>query len=327
MQALTYDRYTDSSGLSVTEQPQPEQGEGQVLIRVHAASLNAYDWHMYKGDPTFMRLMQGLRVKERRTVGSDVAGVVEQVGSGVTELSVGDRVGGSIGRGALAEYAVTDAVNLALLPDAVSYEAGAASAMAAVTALQALRDTGGVGQGSRVLVWGASGGVGHFAVQIARALGAAQVDGVCSGANVPMVTSLGADQVFDYGRFEAGGPQPTGPYDVVIDTVVTAPNKQVKRMLADGGSTVIVGALGGGKVLGPVVGIGKRLVGGKLVGLKARAMLASDAAPDVAIVAGWIADGTVTPVIQQTYPLADAVSALRELEAGHVAGKLVITLA
>lgn len=185
MRALTHTRYGGIDTLELGELPLPEPGPGHIRVRVEAAGLNPFDWHMYRGEPWMMRLSEGMRF-ERRTVGADLAGTVDAIGPGVTEFGVGDRVMGEPGRGALAELAIVRPGGLARIADHVSTEAAAAAPMGA-TALQALRDGGAVSPGSRVLIYGASGGVGHLAVQIARALGAAHVTAVCSGRNAAMV--------------------------------------------------------------------------------------------------------------------------------------------
>lgn len=181
MRALTYDRYTDAAGLRLGEVPMPAVPADRVLVRVVAAGLNPFDWHMYRGEPWFMRLQEGWRVGDPRTVGADLAGIVEAVGADVEGLAPGDRVLGSIGNGALAEYAVASPRALAKLPDPIPLTVGAATPMAGLTALQALRDVGRLAPGERVLVWGASGGVGHLAVQLARVLGTKRRPGPIAG--------------------------------------------------------------------------------------------------------------------------------------------------
>ncbi|WES64539.1 NAD(P)-dependent alcohol dehydrogenase [Microbacter sp. GSS18] len=320
MRAVTHDRYTDAEGLTLGEVPVPEPGADRIRIRVEAAALNPFDWHLYRGEPWIMRLQQGLRVRGPRGVGADVAGVVEAVGEDVDRFRVGDRVFGTIGRGALAEAAVARPAALAAVPDGVSSDDAAAAAMAGVTALQALRDTARLEAGERVLVWGASGGVGHLAVQLARVLGAGSVDAVCSGRNADLVRGLGADEVYDYTTSAA----PVGPYDVVLDTVGTASISRLKGLLAPEGRVVLVGALGGGRLLGPLGGTLRRGIGARLRGVDHRGMLATVRGGDLALLGGWLADGSLVPAVQQTFGLDGAIEALRMLEAGHVAGKLVV---
>ncbi len=320
MRALTYDRYTDASGLEHSDIPVPELPADRVLVRVVAAGLNPFDWHMYRGEPYFMRLQEGFTVRERRTAGADFAGVVEAVGPEVRDFAPGDRVFGDIGNGALAELAVARVTSLAKLPEDISFEVGAATPMAGLTALQALRDAGGLTAGARVLAWGASGGVGHLAVQLARALGASRVDAVCSGRNADMVRALGADTVFDYTADE----RPTGPYDVVVDTVATASVATLKGMVAPGGRVATVGGISRGRVLGPATVAVRRLASAKLQRTDARMVMARVAAADLDLLAALLADGRLRPVVDRVYPFDDAVEAFTALEGGHVRGKLVV---
>lgn len=320
MRAVTHDRYTDADGLTLGDVPEPQPGADRIRIRVEAAALNPFDWHLYRGEPWIMRLQEGVRVRETRGVGADVAGVVDAVGDDVDGFRVGDRVFGTIGRGALAEVALARPAAVVAVPDGVSSAAAAAAAMAGLTALQALRDTAGIQEGERVLVWGASGGVGHLAVQLARLLGAARVDAVCSGRNADMVCGLGADDVYDY----TASALPAGPYDIVLDTVGTASVSQLKTLLAPGGRVVLVGAIGGGRLLGPLGATLRRGIGARLRGVDHRGIMAKVRADDLALLGGWLADGSLVPVVHETPGLARAIEALRRLEAGHVAGKLVV---
>ena len=198
MKAIGYDTYTAASGLQLVDVDVPKPGASEVLVRVDAAALNAFDWHMYGGAPRVMRLQAGLKVKERRFVGADFVGTVEAIGSDVTSVAVGDRVLAETGGGGCAEYAVASVDAVARIADAVTSESAAASVMGALTSLQALRDSAKIQPGESVLVWGASGGVGHLGVQVARALGVGRVDAVCSSRNLEMVASTGADEVFAY---------------------------------------------------------------------------------------------------------------------------------
>jgi NADPH:quinone reductase-like Zn-dependent oxidoreductase len=322
VKALAFDRYTDSAGVTVRELPDPTAGPDQVLVRVAAVGLNAWDWHQYQGKPTIMRLQTGLRVKEPRILGADIAGTVVALGDGVTSLAVGDRVMGEVGLGGAAQLVAAAADALVAIPDSVEFATAAGAPMCGHTALQSLRDAGGLRPGGRVLVWGASGGVGHFAVQVAKALGASWVDAVCSGANTAMVAGLGADATHDYTR----SPQPDGPFDVIIDTVATQSLGALAALLAPGGRIVTVGALGGGSLLGPAGAMVRRTVAGKVRRIDHRMMFAQPRQEDLALLAGWLADGTVRPVIQAVRPLSSAGESLAELEAGHVAGKLVLTV-
>jgi len=321
MKALYYDSYTTVDGLKVGDIPAPPLDPARVMIRVEAASLNAWDWHMYRGQPLFMRASEGLTVKGRRVVCSDVAGTVTEVGDEALGLAVGDRVFGTIGARGAAEFAISKPGALAVIPERVSFADAAASGMAGLTALQGLRDAGGLAVGERVLVWGASGGVGHFAVQMARALGASRVDAVCSGRNAEMVRGIGADAVYDY---TDPGAFPEGPYDVVFDLTVTVPMSRLKTVLAPGARVVVVGSNDKGKWLGAAKGILRRVFGGMTHRVAVKQVLANGDSADLEVIAGWLASGAVKPVIQQVYALEDGVEACRVLEGGHVAGKLVI---
>ncbi|WP_084039134.1 NAD(P)-dependent alcohol dehydrogenase [Demequina sp. NBRC 110053] len=322
MRAVAYHRYGSNEDLRVLDVPTVEPGPGDLLIRVAAAGLNAYDWHQYRGEPLILRASEGWRVREPRILGADLAGTVEAVGTDVTGWATGDRVMAEIGTGACAEWAVASADAVARIPDDVSFESAAATPMAGLTALQALRDTAALVGGEDVLVWGASGGVGHTAVQVARALGARRVAAVCSSRNRELVERLGADRVFAYDEAE----RPDGTYDVVIDTVATAALRDLRALLSQGGRVVTVGAVAGGRLLGPGGPLVRRQIGGRLTGVDHGMMLAKVVQSDLAQLADWLADGSLTPVVQETYPLDRAAQACRVLEDGHVAGKLVIAV-
>lgn len=323
MRAVTFDRYTDSSGLVLRDVDIPPSAEARVLVRIEAAGLNPFDWHMYRGEPWIMRATEGWRVRHVRTVGADIAGVVESVGPQVEGFSPGDRVLGSIGQGGLADFASARASSLTALPGGVSMTDAAAAPMAALTALQALRDAGSLRAGDRVLVWGASGGVGHLAVQIARILGATRVDGVCSAASAPVVQRVGVDAVYDY----ANGPLPDGPYDLVLDTVSTRSVRELKPLLAPGGRIVTVGSVSREKTLGPAATLLTRMIAGRVQRVATKGVLAKTNAADLALIAGWLAGGSLRPVVQETFPLHRFADALALLEAGHVRGKLVVQVA
>ncbi|TBN57222.1 NAD(P)-dependent alcohol dehydrogenase [Glaciihabitans arcticus] len=325
MKAITYDTYGGPEVLVVDDVPTPEPADHQVLIRVRAAALNPYDWHFYRGDPYLARMGgQGLRrPKQKNIIGADVAGDVISVGSAVTTLKPGDAVFGGIGRGACAEFAATSHKNLVLKPASVSYEDAAASPMGALTALYGLRQYGSL-SGKTVLVNGASGGVGHFAVQIARALGASRVVAVCSGVNADWVRDLGADDVIDYTArdFTRMGER----FDVIFDTVGTQPLRALRRALVPGGTFITVGAIGGGKLLGPATFMFGSLIAGAFVREKVAVLMDWTATPDdYVLLAGWLADGTVRSHVDLTYRLEETADAARHLETGHVRGKVVVT--
>ena len=292
-----------------------------MLIRVRAAAVNPVDWHDMTGTPYIARLQTGLRKPKRATIGTDVAGTVEAVGTKVARVRPGDEVfGGALG--SLAEYA-TAADKVASKPANLTFEQAASVPIAALTALQALRDKGKLHSGQTVLINGAAGGVGTFAVQIAKALGA-EVTGVCSTANVDMVTSLGADHVVDYTKddFAAG----TARFDVMLDNVGNRTLSDCRRVLQPKGIYVIVGGPKKGRLLGPAGRMVKAFVVFLFAGQKAAPMLAKINHADLAVLADMLASGTITPVIDRTYPLADTADALRHLEGGHTKGKLVVTI-
>lgn len=322
MRAVTYRRYAGPEQMTLTSVPVPQPGPGQVRIKVGAAALNPYDWHIYRGDPAFARVAFGLFGPGERVLGSDVAGVVDSVGPGVTGLAVGDAVFGGINFGACAEYAIGKVSSLALSPAGVDAVAAAALPMASATALASVRDAR-VAAGSRVLVIGAAGGVGHLTVQIARALGAARVVGVCSGANASFVERLGADRVIDYRteRVEDCGEQ----FDAVIDLVATTPVRRLRRIVAPGGIYAIAGGLAKGGLLGPLRQIALSRLSALASRVTWRSVGARYAAADLEHVAAWVEAGEVTPAIAGVYAFEDVREALTRLEAQHVAGKLVLT--
>lgn len=321
MQAVTFSRYGGPETMRLATVPVPDPGAGQVRIRVAAASINPYDWHLYRGDPYFARLSFGLMSPGEHVVGSDVAGVVDAVGPGVERFAVGDRVFGSIGFGACGQYAVGDVSSLTLCPAGVDLASAAALPMAGITALQGLRALG-VEEGSRVLVIGASGGVGHLAVQIANALGAGRVVGVASAGNAALLRDCGADATIDYRtqRVEDAGEV----FDAVFDTVATTPLSRLKRVIAPGGTYVPIGALGGGRLLGPMSGIFRSRIHATLHRVNWRMVMASITSTDLETLALWAEHGMLRAAIDAEYPLSRTSEALARLEGGHVAGKLLI---
>lgn len=320
MKAITFHTYAGPEQLAVSDVPAPDPGPGELLVRVVAASLNAFDWHQYRGDPLLVRTREGWRVREQRVLGADLAGVVEAVGEGVSEYAPGDRVIAEISRGAFAEYAIVPTALCAKVADSVDLDAAAAVPMAGLTALKAVRDCAKVQPGERVLVWGASGGVGHLTLQIARILGASHVDAVCSARNADMMRGLDANAVFDY----ASTHLPTGPYDVIIDTVSTRSLRQLKPLLSTAGRVATLGGIANGKILGPGRPIIGRMISAKIFGVPHEKVFADINADDLAWLSARLADGSLTPVIQRTFALAETAEACRLLEQGHVAGKLVI---
>lgn len=326
MRALTFDRYGGPEVLTLDDVPEPVPSDEQVLVKVRAAGLNPFDWHLYRGDPWIVRPGQGiLRPKHKSIVGADVAGEVVAVGSSVTTLAVGDRVFGSVGQGALAEFVATKPNRLAIAPTTLDAEHAAALPMGAITALQALRDVAALSEGQTVLVNGSSGGVGHLAVQLARILGASRVDAVCSTPNVDLVSSLGAEIVIDYARddFTRLGTR----YDVILDSVGSQPFRALRRALTPTGAHVIVGSVGGSRLLGPAGYMLRSVVAGKFASQRVLPTLNTSVnTADLALIAGWADAAALKPVVARTFPLAQVREALALLETGRVAGKNIVHL-
>ncbi|WP_436925947.1 NAD(P)-dependent alcohol dehydrogenase [Halosimplex amylolyticum] len=322
MQAVVQDEYgpPDVLKLRAVEPPVPEDDE--VLVRVHAAGANPADSHLMRGDPYFVRLLTGLRAPKNGVPGLDVAGRVEAVGDDVTAFRPGDEVFGEA-TGSFAEYACAAADELALKPDSLTYVEAAAVPIAGVTALQGLRDEGRLEAGQRILINGASGGVGTFAVQIATSRGA-HVAGVCSTRNVDMVRELGADDVFDYTTedFTLSGER----YDVVFDLVGNRSPRALRRALAPGG-TLVLSSGAGGPLIGPLGTQARALLASLFADHRVAVFIASVNGTDLAALSDLIESGDVTPVVDRTYPLAEAAEAIRYLERGHARGKVVVTVA
>lgn len=320
MKAVVRDRY-GVDALEIGEVEGPEVTDDGVLVRVRASSVNKADWYMVAGVPYFGRATSGLRRPRQRVPGVDFAGTVEAVGRDVQHVQPGDEVFG--GRtGAYAEYVcVREAV--VPKPANLTFEEAAAVPTAAITALQGLRDVAGVQPGQRVLVNGASGGVGTFAVQIGKALGA-DVTAVCSTGNVEQASGLGADRVIDYTREDFA--REDGRYDVIFDIAGNRPWRDVSRALTPSGILVLVGAPKGGPVLGPV----RHLVTTRLASLpsgkRAKFFLAKFNRPDMETLRELIDDGKVRPVVERSYRLDEVGDAFRHFGEGHASGKIVLTL-
>ena len=321
MKAIVQEEYGSADVLRFGDVEAPTPGSGQVLLRVGAASAFIGDWHLMTGTPYAIRLASGLRRPKQRVRGQDVAGTVEALGEGVTGLSVGDEVFG-VGLGTFAEYATARVDRLAHKPSNLSFEEAATVPTTGCTALQGIRDFGKVTAGSRVLVIGAAGGVGSFAVQIAKSLGA-HVTGVTSTSTIDLVRSIGADEIIDYTREEIV--DGTRRFDVILDTAGNREASYLRGALTSKGTLVIAGGEGGGKWLG----LG-RVMRAKLlslfVGQKMTNYLARPNAADLLVLKQLIEDGKVKPSIGARYSLSDVPTAIRELGTGHGRGKVVITI-
>ena len=327
MKAVRYHRYGGPDVLELQEVDTPAAGDGELLVRVRAASVNPLDWHFMRGAPYLVRMMAGLsRPKPSASrLGADMAGSVEAVGQDVTGFQPGDEVfGGLEERGTLAEYISVRADAVVLQkPAGLTFEQAAAVPVAAFTALQALRDKGRVQPGQKVLVNGASGGVGTFAVQIAKALGA-EVTGVCSTANVGMVASIGADHVVDYTREDFTRAERR--YDLLIDIAGNRSLAETRRVLAPKGALVVVGGPNKGRWIGPFGRTIRMLLQSPAVSQRMVSFLAHQNRDDLAVLRELLDAGKVTPVIDRAYRLNQVAEAVRYLETGHARGKVVITV-
>lgn len=321
MQAIAQERYGDADRLHLADVARPEIAHNEVLVRVHAAGLDRGTWHLMKGKPYAVRLVMGLRGPKNPVIGLDVAGTVVAVGSAVTRFAEGDEVFG-IAQGSFAEYAAARESKLARKPVNLSWEQAAVVPVSALTALQALTDVGRVEADQQVLIIGASGGVGSYAVQIAKALGA-QVTGVCSTAKLEMVQSLGADHVIDYTQTDfADGEH---HYDLILDIGGNPSLSRLRRALTRTGTAVIVGGEDGGQL----TGMGRQLralVLNPFLRQRLTMVISKEQAGDLERLTDLIEAGDVMPSIDRTYPLHDAPEAMRHLEAGKVRGKVAITI-
>jgi NADPH:quinone reductase-like Zn-dependent oxidoreductase len=326
MRALVYRRYGGPEVLEPTDTETPVAGDGQILVRVKAVGLNPYDLHFLHGDPYIARPQMGTGLRKPRRpmiLGSDVAGVVEAIGPNATGFCVGDEVFGTVWLGGLADLVAVSAGAVAPKPEGLSFEQAAALPMAALTALQGLRDVGGLRSGQRVIVNGAAGGVGSFAVQLAKALGASAVTGVCSAASSELVRSLGADEVIDYGRedFTRLGRR----YDLLFETVGNRSLRSFCRALEPSGTLVLVGA-GGGRVLGPMAQILGAKLQSRFLSPRILTMFVQPKAEDLLFIKHLVEEGKLRPAMDRSYPLAQAADALRHLETRHAHGKVVVAM-
>lgn len=324
MQAITYHRYGTPDVLALEDIPKRTPGDDEVLIAVRAASVNPYDWHFLRGTPRFVRLFMGVGGPRFPGLGADVAGVVESAGAKVTRFKPGDVVFGA-GRGAFAQYACARERHLARMPEGVSFEQAASLPIAGITALQALRDRARVLPEQSVLINGAAGGVGTFAVQIAKILGA-QVTGVCSAHNIGLVQSIGADFTIDYTREDFT--RSLDRYDAIFDLVGNRKLKEMRRVLRAKG--VYVGCGGGGPERGSgelLWGMLRTMLAKPFVSQRLTSVLAKVNTDDLAQLGAWVAEGKLRPVLDRSYALAQTAEAVRYVETCHARGKVTIAVA
>jgi NADPH:quinone reductase-like Zn-dependent oxidoreductase len=319
MNAIVQDRYGSAEVLEARQIEKPRIGDTEVLVRVHAASIHVGDSILMSGSPYLMRMATGLRRPKNQVPGTDIAGTVEAVGASVNGLRPGDEVFGWC-TGAFAEYASASEDHFVLKPATLTFEQAAAVGVSATTALQVLRDDGHIGAGQKVLVNGASGGVGTFAVQIAKAFGA-EVTGVCSTKNVDLVRSIGADHVIDYTKddFRSGGPR----YDFILDNVGDHSMSKTRRALAPNGTLL---SNGGGHAGGKLSRVIRATVASMFVRQQGKPSVKTQNRADLVALRELVEAGKITPVIGGTYPLRDTPTAIGHVAAGHARGTVVITM-
>jgi len=325
VKAIIQDRYGPPlEVLSLQEIDKPViKKDHEVLVRVHTAAVHAGDWLLMSGWPPILRLMFGLRKPRKKTPGFDLAGYVEEVGSKVTEFQPGDEVFGTC-KGSCAEYVVTSVNRLAPKPANLALDQAAAIAVSGITALRGMRDAAKVRPGQKVLITGASGGVGTFAVQIAKSLGA-EVTGVCSTPNVDLVRSIGADHVIDYTQedFTQGAEK----YDIILDNAGKHSLAEMRQAVAPGGKLIPNSGTTGGKVFGPIGRMLRASVSAMFVRKQAPPFMAGEKREDMLALKDLIEAGTITPVVDRAYPLRDTATAMAHIAAGHARGKTLIAVA
>lgn len=325
MKAIVYTQYGSPDVLQFQEVEKPSPQENEVLVKIHAASVNPLDWHLMRAEPFLARLENGLFKPKVTRLGADIAGRVEAVGSAVTQFRVGDEVFGEkfkTGLGGFAEYATIPENALTLKPPQVSFESAAAVPIAALTALQGLRTVGGIQAGQKVLINGASGGVGSFAVQIAKSFGA-EVTGVCSTRNMDMVRTIGADHVIDYTRedFTRNGQQ----YDLIFDAVGNRSIADLQRALTPTGTGVIAGFTTLALLFQHMLwGAWVSKFGSQKIGMMPTVQ---GNQTDLLFLKDLLGAGKIVPVLDRCYPLSETAEAIRYLETGRARGKVVITIA
>jgi NADPH:quinone reductase-like Zn-dependent oxidoreductase len=324
MKAIVWERYGSPDVLELQEIQKPIVKDNEVLVRIRAAGANPFDWRLMRGDPYLVRMVKGLRRPRRGSIaGADMAGVVEAVGKEVTRLRPGEEVYAEIDAGGcFAEYVSVPEKLVGLKPANLTFEQAAAVPMAGVTALQALRNVGKVQPGQKVIVNGAGGGIGTFAVQIAKAFGA-EVTGVCRPSKVDLVRSLGADHVIDYTKEDfTRSPE---RYDLLVDTVGNHSIRDFRRVLTHKGTFAIVGG-GGGRLLGPAGQILKGMLISPFVSQRLAPVAGKPNGDDMDCLTELIEAGKITPIVDRVFALAEAAEAIRYLETGRVGGKVVIAI-
>lgn len=324
MRGVVQNAYGSADALQLTDINKPVAlGANEVLVRVHAAAIDQGTVHLMTGEPYLLRIAFGLRRPKRRVPGLDLAGTVVEVGSAVNRFGIGDEVFG-IGKGSLAEYAIARADKLAHKPRRLTFEQAAAVPVSGLTAIQSLRDAGRVQAGQKVLIIGASGGVGTYAVQLAKEFGA-EVTGVCSTSKVELVKRIGANRVIDYTQQDVTGDEER--YDVIVDIVGNIRVSRLRKMLTSTGILVLVGIADGGKWTG---GMGRNLRASlRALGTRQRVkmFMAKEHCADLEKLGAILERGGISPAVDRTYPLDEAPDALRHLQAGDARGKVVITVA
>lgn len=319
MKAVVYKRYGPPDVLQLQSVREPVPGDDEVLVKIHAAATNPLDWHFMRAAPFIIRFISGLLKPRHQILGADIAGQVEAVGANVKQFRVGDEVYGEISRGGFAEYVCVPEDKLVLKPTNLSFEQAAAVPVAGLTALQCLRDQGQIHPGQKVLINGASGGVGTFAVQIAKSFRAV-VTGVCSTRNVDRVRSIGADQVIDYTREDF---TQTGQlYDLVFDNIGNRSIADIKRILGPNG-TYLLNAYSPALMLQLMLRSGKSKAGGQTM---RNTDITKANQSDLKFLKALLEAGKVVSVIDKVYPLSEVADAIRYLEEGHARGKVVITV-
>jgi NADPH:quinone reductase-like Zn-dependent oxidoreductase len=322
MRRITHDAFGSADVLALTQVARPVPSNDEVLVRVHAAGVDRGAWHMMTGRPYLGRLAFGIRTPRRRVLGTEVAGTVDAIGSAVTRFAVGDEVYG-FEKGSFAEYAVARQDKLAVKPASLTFEQAASVPVSGATALQALTDAGRVEQGQTVLVSGASGGVGSYAVQIAKAHGT-EVTGVASAGKADLVTSLGADHVLDYARDDYT--DGSRHYDLALDIAGNPTLSRLRRALTPTGTAVITGGEEGGSFSGGMNRQLRALALSPFLRQRLTMFLAKQRSSDLERLTALIEAGHITPSLERTYPLDEVTDAIRHLEAGNVRGKVAISI-